>query len=37
MTREDLAKTLMEREALAGLSAEEAKAGKATFDALVKK
>ena len=35
MTREDLAKTLMEREALAGLSAEEAKAGKATFDALV--
>ena len=36
MTREDLAKTLMEREALAGLSGEEAKAGKATFDALVK-
>jgi hypothetical protein len=36
MTREDLAKTLMEREALAELSGEEAKAGKATFDALVK-
>jgi hypothetical protein len=37
MTREDLAKTLMEREALAELSGEEAKAGKATFDALVEK
>jgi len=37
MTREDLAKTLVEREALVGLSGEEAKAGKEAFDALVKK
>jgi len=37
MTRDDLAKTLVEKEALAGLSGEEAKAGKETFDALVKK
>jgi hypothetical protein len=35
MTREDLAKTLVEREALVGLSGEEAKAGKETFDNLV--
>jgi hypothetical protein len=37
MNRDELAKTLVEREALAELSGEEAKAGKATFDALVKK
>jgi hypothetical protein len=37
MTREDLAKTLVEKEALAGLSGKEAKAGKEAFDALVKK
>lgn len=36
MSRDDLAKTLVEREALVGLSAEEAKAGKETFDNLVK-
>lgn len=36
MSREDLAKTLVEREALVGLSGEEAKAGKETFDNLVK-
>ena len=36
MTREDLAKTLVEREALVGLSGEEAKVGKETFDNLVK-
>jgi hypothetical protein len=37
MTRDDLAKTLVEKEALAGLSGKEAKAGKEAFDALVKK
>lgn len=37
MSRDDLAKTLVEREALVGLSGEEAKAGKEAFDALVKK
>jgi hypothetical protein len=37
MSREDLAKTLVEREALVGLSGEEAKAGKETFDSLVKR
>tara|TARA_R110000822_G_scaffold24150_12_gene73891 strand:- start:5415 stop:8000 length:2586 start_codon:yes stop_codon:yes gene_type:complete len=37
MSRDDLAKTLVEREALAGLSGEEAKAGKETFDNLVKR
>lgn len=36
MNREELAKTLVEREALVGLSGKEAEAGKATFDALVK-
>jgi hypothetical protein len=36
MNRDELAKTLVEREALAELSGEEAKAGKATFDNLVK-
>jgi hypothetical protein len=37
MSRDDLAKTLVEREALAGLSGKEAKAGKEAFDALVEK
>ena len=37
MSRDDLAKTLVEREALVGLSGEEAKAGKKAFDALVEK
>jgi hypothetical protein len=37
MSRDDLAKTLVEREALVGLSGEEAKAGKEAFDALVEK
>ena len=36
MNREELAKTLVEREALVGLSGDEAKAGKETFDNLVK-
>jgi hypothetical protein len=36
MSRDDLAKSLIEREALANLSGEEAKAGKETFDNLVK-
>jgi len=35
MSRDDLAKTLVEREALVGLSGKEAKAGKETFDNLV--
>jgi hypothetical protein len=36
MSRDDLAKSLVEREALANLSGEEAEAGKETFDNLVK-